>query len=83
MGLKPPDLCDTRVALSQQSQQANWELVIMLVPNYPWSGELMTVNIWNSHNYVNCGWRNEYRNNPHSYELYLSSSENNFHYYLT
>ena len=27
------DLCDTDAALYQLSQQANWELVIMLVPS--------------------------------------------------
>ena len=26
--------------------------------------------------YVNCGWRNEYGSDPHSYEHYLSSIEN-------
>ena len=34
-GIWTHDLCDTGAALYQLSQQANWELVIMLVPNKP------------------------------------------------
>ena len=36
-------------ALYQLSLQANWELVIILVPKKPWSDELMAVNIWISY----------------------------------
>ena len=32
-GIWTHDLCDTGAALYQLSQQANWELAIMLVPN--------------------------------------------------
>ena len=44
---------------------------------HPWNNkQSITVNIWKSYNYVNCGLRNEHESNLCSNELYLSSSEN-------
>ena len=53
------DLCDTGASLYQLSWQANWELVIILVPNKPskwWINDCK----YNEIIYVNWGWRNGY-----------------------
>ena len=80
--------------LPTELKQANWELVIMLVPNKPvkwWINDCKYMKFI----YVNCSWRNEYGSDPCSYEHYLSNNENkvwknsglrssssmNFHYY--
>ena len=38
--------------------------------------EYKWLQIHENHIYVNCGWRNEYKNNPRRYEYYWTSSEN-------
>ena len=64
------DLCDTDAALYQLSQQANWELVIMLVPSKLvkwWINDYEYMKVV----YLNCGLRCEYESNLHS-NVYLS-----------
>ena len=68
-GIWTHDLCVTGAALYQLG-----------FPNRPskwWINDCKYMEII----YVNCGWRNEYGSDPHIYEHYSRSSENNSHGY--